>query len=289
MICGYNKDESDEHIIPKSLGNDTLRTNLVCKSCNSNLGKFVDAPFINRFEVELLRSILGISGHKGSIPTPLKTGEDKEGNTIFLDAKLNPRYLSKIQDNENGYTIIANSKEEAKEMGIKKLKRNKLPDKEIEMFKDKVDDSEIQQTNEVIVKTEINLDYSDLNLEILKIAYEYFYSVVGEKYYYDDTAKKIRSKLKKAIKGENVTVDGLVGDISDSLANMAKNFNMDCHLIQIVKNQKNEMFAAVFLFNGTFSKMVLLSKTADKYQIDMDNSTELIKIETQITKDSNQK
>ena len=43
IICGQYRECSLEHIIPKALGNETLKTYDVCKDCNSKLGDNVDS------------------------------------------------------------------------------------------------------------------------------------------------------------------------------------------------------------------------------------------------------
>jgi len=71
IYCRCQKDETEfslEHIIPQFLGGvsapDKFKTRDVCKTCNSNLGLFVDASFEKNF---LVYNILHRAAH-GCIP-----------------------------------------------------------------------------------------------------------------------------------------------------------------------------------------------------------------------------
>lgn len=82
IFCGKTEAEFDkhncwteEHIIPKALGNETLRIFNVCKKCNSGLGTYVDNYFVNNMFIKIIRQSLGLKGQSGEIPNAFKEGE----------------------------------------------------------------------------------------------------------------------------------------------------------------------------------------------------------------------
>lgn len=81
IYCKLNKNKDDftlEHVIPQFLGGsqapDYLKTRNVCKTCNSNLGLFVDASFEKDFLVfnELHESAYSFFDPNNPTPLPLR-------------------------------------------------------------------------------------------------------------------------------------------------------------------------------------------------------------------------
>ena len=64
IICGYEKEESDEHIIPEALGNEKLITKRVCEYCNNRLGSNVDSYLTDHPLVKIIRINNGLKGKK---------------------------------------------------------------------------------------------------------------------------------------------------------------------------------------------------------------------------------
>lgn len=276
MICGKNKEASDEHIIPKALGNEKLRTAKICGECNNKLGKFVDAPFINGFDMKLIRASLGIKSHSRKIPNPFERGTDKKGNIVFMDDNIIPRYRGQINNKENGFEIIADSKNEALKMGMKKLNKMNSSQEQLQLFKDQVEKSKPKSTDEVIVNGQIDLEAA--NFEFIKIAYEFFYDMIGEEYYNDPIAKRLRYVLKKRIAEKTVSTNGLIGDVPKEVSESAKRFRMPCHLLILTQDESNRLMIFIFLFNGSSAKNVLLSMNAGKYHLDAPTKTILVEI-----------
>ena len=51
---------TEEHIIPKALGNEDLILNCVCKECNSKLGKYIDGYFVDNMLLKLPRQTVAV-------------------------------------------------------------------------------------------------------------------------------------------------------------------------------------------------------------------------------------
>ncbi len=95
IFCLEQRAAGDEHIFPLAVGG-TLRTNRVCKACNSYLGSKVDAPLVNHFPIADWRSKLGLAGSSGKVPdtlallfaNPVTLVSDP---TMRLVARVNPK------------------------------------------------------------------------------------------------------------------------------------------------------------------------------------------------------
>ena len=118
IFCGKTEAEFDkhncwteEHIIPKALGNETLRIFNVCKKCNSGLGTYVDNYFVNNMFIKIIRQSLGLKGQSGEIPNAFKEGEDKNGHRIRVDSNYHPTRVPYIEQNDNKLRIVASSKD----------------------------------------------------------------------------------------------------------------------------------------------------------------------------------
>ena len=113
------KESSLEHVIPEAIGNNSFTTNIVCKVCNSALGETIDDKFVNSFPIEMEREMLGLKGYKVNVPQVLRRGKDSNGKTIILDKDSGPKYIPKVTEKDNSFSVMANSKEEAEQI-IKK-------------------------------------------------------------------------------------------------------------------------------------------------------------------------
>lgn len=81
---------SDEHIIPKSLGGSLISNKLLCRNCNSELGKTIDAKFVKTFEPLICTlNIIGRDSNKGVNCKILRGGEQIDG--IIQNGKIYPK------------------------------------------------------------------------------------------------------------------------------------------------------------------------------------------------------
>lgn len=90
MYCVYCNDDHDdasmtkEHVIPYALGGSDSLTIRTCARQNNDLGRDVDAPFLNLFTVRSKRFFLGLESTSGNPPTL-----DLSGVT-WIDGKETP-------------------------------------------------------------------------------------------------------------------------------------------------------------------------------------------------------
>lgn len=75
MYCVYCNDDHDnssmtkEHVIPYALGGTDFLTIRTCARQNNDLGRDVDAPFLNLFTIRSKRFLLGLESTSGNPPT----------------------------------------------------------------------------------------------------------------------------------------------------------------------------------------------------------------------------
>lgn len=265
MFCYKEKESSIEHIIPKSLGNNTLTTNLVCKDCNSKLGDKIDAPFVNNPIFQIKRQQLGLKGYKGKLPNPLSKGKDSDGNTVLYNEKSGFFYEPKIQKSDKDkYLLIANSKKEANHMLEKKKKRGKTDPRILESLFTGIKETKVQKVHpSVSYKFCVNLISLDLGL--LKIAYECMYQEFGEKFASDKQAKEIRDVLLRSDIKESINkCQQMIVRVKIKEPEKAKN-KRPHHFIMLLKNDYNQLILVVDLFSESLIFGVLVSNDASAY------------------------
>ena len=294
IICGKSSADlgdvnplTEEHIIPKALGNNSLKCCFLCKTCNSRLGDTIDAAFINSFDIKLIRNQLGIKGRNG-IPNPFANGKDSNGNVVHLDEKMHPKMVSRVEKTSNGIRIHASSKEEAKKIAQKALSRKGINQEAINEVLQSIESKEPKQYRpEISYKIELNL--RNRLLAILKIAYEYACFKLGDRYYIDDRANEIRTILQNEI-NHNETIpisDFGVIHAPEDFSQVLNTFNDAVplhHLLVIQNDATNRLFAIVSLF-GRFehSFFVLLSNNASNCILGMTGDLfDIIQIDVEI-------
>jgi|GEM_PF-2932650 len=105
---------TSEHIFPESTGGKICK-NILCQSCNSNLGRFVDAPYLNQFVVQLARYANRLEGKTGRIPQPFSDSysvilEGEKEIKFKFDANFKPQIISSAPEillDENGEVVIS--------------------------------------------------------------------------------------------------------------------------------------------------------------------------------------
>lgn len=207
IICRKNKpnEMSDEHVIPDSLSG-YYHIYCVCKTCNSNMGRFIDAPLVNHKLSDLYRWMNKIKGKSGKVPNPFngvftrdgsrekfKLIEKENGELDFKQISNEPT-LTKINENEYriSCTFDLNTPLKQKKHIIKKFcKRNGF---EVDEFKfiestQALADESFQSSWEI--------DTKRFKLGLLKIAYEFAVEKIPT-YYFDPKAIEISSILNNA-------------------------------------------------------------------------------------------
>lgn len=279
MFCGEKKEASKEHIIPKAIGNETLTTNNVCKDCNSTLGATIDDKFVNNFGIQAERSRLSLKGYNGTVPNPLKNGTDEDGNKVTLDKDLNPHYIPNIDDTGYGLEIGTSSAKEAYQIALKKLKRKHIPR---EKAKEILKNSRVVKSEKIRSKIsfERNIDTEDVNLEFLKIAFEYMNKEYGDIYRKDPIGNDLKNILNQFKSGNKVDYSKYLSEIPKEKITLFKNVMQEkgrnIHLIRFILTKDNKLFVVILLFNGDYSRTVLVSNFGNKYKGIDDKETTVV-------------
>lgn len=295
IFCGKTEAEFDkhncwteEHIIPKALGNETLRIFNVCKKCNSGLGTYVDNYFVNNMFIKIIRQSLGLKGQSGEIPNAFKEGEDKNGHRIRVDSNYHPTRVPYIEQNDNKLRIVASSKDEARNILRKKLSRMNKTGEEIQTAINKLEKSE-SHFSKPEIQYNIEIDFNRFYMEILKIGFEYAIYKLGDDYLNDIRAKEIQNYLKEAINGKMKTKCKEFTGISSLYEDMQKllrQVKLNCHMLMIHPDMNNNLIAEVILFmNPMLSFSIFLSDDATKFKNMDRNLMDVIQIKTDMDKE----
>lgn len=268
IFCGQKKESSLEHVVPEAIGNNSFTTNIVCTDCNSALGATIDDKFVNSFPIEMKREMLGLKGYKGNIPQVLRRGKDSNGNTIILDKDSGLKYIPKVTEKDNSFSVMASSKKEAAQIIKKKLNRKHVPQKLIDKALKKIKNTEVEESRPKI-NFRYNYNVSNFKLEFLKIAFEYMNIYYGDTYKQDPIGNCLKNILNQFKSGNIADYSNYVIDVPNQLStpvmNALKRSNQNIHEILPVIDPNNRLFISILLFNGEFSYSVLVSNHGDAY------------------------
>lgn len=201
IICQNEKKESIEHIISEALGNKKLITMRVCEDCNNKLGSNVDNYLTDHPIVKIIRINYKLLGKKNkdikffnSIETDINTGQkySMKNNKPMLQART-------ISSESGRFKIEAANLKEGMAHIRKILKRQGISEEKInEICKDAICYEETLLSPEF--KKDASIDMKKMSLAAIKMAYEYTFEILGEKYLEDDIAKLFRRELYEAVK-----------------------------------------------------------------------------------------
>lgn len=183
MTCYYCNDtltsdnESIEHIIPNAIGGRLKSKELLCKKCNSLLGKKYDAELCN--SLSTISGFLDIKRQKGENPT-IKNVSSESGKKYNLIKGRHPEMSSPIIDldkDSNTVHISARNEKELKDI-IKGLKK-KYPN---------LDDTDLEKKfirqkhymDEALTMT-MQVGSKNFLKAIIKIAINYFLLKTGDR------------------------------------------------------------------------------------------------------------
>lgn len=295
IICGECAESSIEHIIPEALGNRTLKTDLVCKKCNNELGRTADSFLSNAPPIIMLRRLLNISPSKnGSIPLPFN--KLPTNSKVIQNMILSPTGNSKIrmdiqpQASRDSLHIIACNKKAALDIVEKWVNRG-LPEKLGDEVRKEIASQPlsaiqyifkpISQLNNSSSILEIGLpdnpDYIDeigVFIGILKIAYEFTFCKLGAKYLSDSMGKEIQTILHSLVLNNEyrssdvykyVFCNALIDDFSyENLKLTAKPEHM-----AFLFGSSDKLVFSISLFD-IFQFIVLVSANNNDYRIEFE-------------------
>lgn len=212
--CVFGEDDrnpnSDKHLIPEFLGGE-FKIGLLCKICNNEFG--------GGFEDRVAQSFLGkfhankykIQGKSRRVPNSPLVGDYQYGDKkIFLTPEYNVKThysLECIKNDENGIVfsghIDASDLESSKNQVVTSVirafkKQGKIIDKKAiyEYVSKIIDNSVINVEESPTLHSQISIDFNDLELLFLKIAYETLCIHFGELIVNDDFFNPWRASLK---------------------------------------------------------------------------------------------
>jgi hypothetical protein len=287
IICRQEKDESDEHIIPEALGNKKLITKRVCEKCNNKLGTNVDDYLTNHPIVKLIRTNEKLYGKSGKDIKFFSGVEVDERTGLKYDMKSEkPVLQSRIISGNDGYIRIEAANVQAGFDHFKNvMKRKGYSEEQI----DKLCKEAIIGEKEVIAppefKKDASIDFSRLGLSAIKIAYEYSFTVLGEKYLDDEASILFSRELKKTAysKKKNIVISNelaryvtfpihgsgiekFLSEIRDILAKT----NMDIlHTISMIKQDGCLYCVLNLCMTDVISFVIKITEKADDYDIQL--------------------
>lgn len=207
IICCLEKELTDEHIVPEFLGGGLIIKS-VCRDCNSKMGSGFEGRLSNSFNYKSFRYTNNIRG-KSTAPFPFEGGhKDIISGTkfqILKDGSLKSHPHCEITEDENGIRIeIKVDKDDEgsiPDIVTKKLIRHfKKTDRKInrekisEIVSKVIANQDLKEealTNPKI-EVSVSLDYNDIDLLHIKVAYELAVHHFGDVYFEDATAGELR-------------------------------------------------------------------------------------------------
>lgn len=274
IFCGNMKKDDEfnrEHIIPHALGgrgSEDIITN-VCETCNSDLGKRVDSLCLNNQVIEYLRYYYKIKSRK-AVPNFLKKEDIEYANTklygkIQMDKKgkiTGFRANFEIYDIGEGIKFICGPRKET-EKYIKKFKENNIT---ANVTKIDLGEPKIPTINDVTITDEGKEDCLLHTYPLmLKMAYEFCVTKLGNGYFDDDYAKDIREYLKNCPKNETIPAE----------AELKWEEEMENTVSIKLHQEENKLFANVRIL-GSINGKICVSQNADKYELHNVDSLEII-------------
>ncbi|MFI3255271.1 MAG: HNH endonuclease [Eubacteriales bacterium] len=196
IICREEKAPSCEHIIPQALGNHDFTLNEVCKDCNSKLGSMVDCCLTDNLFVKIIRTG---KYHEEGVEVFQRTVHSSDGETYrFTNNK--PQKITKPEYGEDYIKLRSYENEDWTKTARKILERKDYSEEEIERMLQR--SRIIEEEEEINIKYGLDIDLDRFNLAMIKIAYEYAYSIFGDEYLEDDVADLLRQLLLKGMESK---------------------------------------------------------------------------------------
>lgn len=262
IICRKDKEEySLEHIIPDSIGG-TLTIESVCSECNSKLGSKVDKYLVNHFFCVVKRESLQLKSQNNLIPNSFKI------QNFML--KSDPKQYLTFEEDSSKFKLIPKVDKEGASFDINDTKNIKNYCK-----KHKIDISQFEVVsidNQVV--GEIKIDTINVNIALLKIAYEFAITLIPQ-YYKDSQAEKISSMIYDVAYGNSpidiIDSSGIKFQSclleSSNLDLFRKYFDLDSnnHLMILFSNKKIGLVCNIKIFDTIYFSVQLSVK---KYDID---------------------
>jgi hypothetical protein len=222
LLCTENfadSARSEEHVFPDAIGG-LLRLFDLCVPCNTHLGSTADAPLADHFLIQLVRRRFALAGKAGRIPNPFTRGHVQGDPSVRVRLEPGGRVFMhpRVENLPNGgarVSVDIRDLPKREEMIRKIVERRRKPDEHV-VYSADVETVETRQ-----LEFPMQIDVSDYERGMLKIAYELACLVLGPSYLNDPMAHRFRTVLRKKestrdeaqIAGLYGVVAGLVGDV----------------------------------------------------------------------------
>ncbi len=216
IFCLEDKQSSDEHVIPDSIGGN-IHINEVCGSCNSELSRVVDGPFANSPVIELARHNHSIGGKRNKIPFPFRgVGVTESGLRVGLSRDFEQHVKREFEvtvDGKGGAEVyfvadVSDVQNYERMLGkpLRKALLKEFPGWSIDQIDEQVNAVVMLARNQKPtsesspIKHEWRISMDDLLFEFLKIAYEIWFRRFGYSWV---ESSKTALMLRKAIMGRD--------------------------------------------------------------------------------------
>jgi len=192
-----------EHLFPEAAGG-RIMARILCQACNSRLGHYIDAPFLQHKLVEMARVTYRLAGKTGKIPQPFSdmySVDTPDGTLTFrLDENFAPRTIPEAAK----VTITENNKIKLG-LAIDARDRNRLPatirntltrffrgkgsalgwslEEQASAIQNAIDHAMQSETHATPISAPLRgkwtLDFQSLYAEMVKVVYEVAYLEFG--------------------------------------------------------------------------------------------------------------
>jgi hypothetical protein len=212
IFCLEQHPAGDEHVFPLAIGG-TLHTDRVCTDCNSYLGAKVDVTLVNHLLVALWRSRLGLPGNSGHIPDGLallvadgvtlvdnpdlrvKGVVNPETGQLEAQVLHSPSHVPRSDGAlERRISIDAKDIGQIPKIVQRERKRTGLPPASSDELAQILEAARrsVQTIETPRLRGRRKIDFADVWIAFLKIAYELAFLWLGESYLDDELGEVLR-------------------------------------------------------------------------------------------------
>ena len=274
IICRENKDDlSDEHVIPESIGG-YYHIYMVCKKCNSELGRNVDIKLIEHGLTKLMRFSTSQQGKRKQVPNPFSgTHKFKDDNTkVRLDIKNNselkpyilPNYQNKYDEQTKthnfSFQIDGSERHLINEKASLVLRRAKIDEEQIKnILKDL---NPITTQIDSPIEVQMTIDTKEFKIGLLKIAYEFAVDTIPE--YFEDTQAIEISKVLQSADISNIDKYFFGSFFEKNILELFEHmfdFNKNRHILILTSSQESGLICFIAL-KDLFTIAVKLSNNS---------------------------
>jgi len=286
IICKKPEELTDEHIIPEFLGGN-LKIKRVCKPCNEKMGDTFEGRLANNVVFTLPNFINNISG-KSVVPNPLAGSKTTSTNEkVFVEfsenkfkVKNHPEVSIFKKDGKDVFSmnIDPSDLDKAEKIIEKKINRHykDMPRESREelvrkLYQDLIN-RPVTEIPSPVIKSSFTVNFKDLKLLFIKIAYEIGFYNFGRNYIDESVAEKLRVSL------HSQSAEEIKVSFFPDIGNMKELFLEDKHHICLTRNVcyiKIYGIDAMMYISDTNSVFDISSEDSIIYEFDYINKSHI--------------